>query len=306
MTRNTVWKPSLVALALGAAACGQQSGRDYQGESLFTLRGTVTVPKELAGEDLVPVLTFNLQPPPEGGYSLEIVDVAVEGSFPSNFRLDIYEPPPEVTLHYRDGLPHFAVAHLSAMPRSHPSRLTSVVLREGDLAVERLCTVDESRCFEKKTRCVGEYAEECSVVSTSGDTGLLSAGYSADTAIAYAPEPIEADSAIAFQFNWGDAIPAGYQLFHETNVVVTSDGPPDLEACLAEAAEKANEDYNATHGTNHAAGAPWDSREFPWEYMVQERIRQRELGCLRPSFRRLADPATPLRITLVPLDSESS
>ena len=79
MPRNTVSKLSLAVLALGAAACGQQSGMDYQGEPLFTLRGTVTVPKEFAGADLVPVLTFDLQPPPPGGYSQEIVDVTVEG-----------------------------------------------------------------------------------------------------------------------------------------------------------------------------------------------------------------------------------
>jgi hypothetical protein len=285
---------------------------DYQGEPLFTLRGTVTVPKEFAGDDLVPVLTFTLQRGPAeasyaqgAGYAQEIVDVAVEGSFPSEFRLDIYEPPPESALYFSEGLPNFAVGHVTAMARSHPSRMKFIALTEGGLEVDRYCTFDESRCFERRYRCTSEGPSDCTLVSTSGDPGLKFAGHSMEVTLTYAPEPIEADSAIAFLFGTGEAIPAGYNLFGSEPVQF----PPasEVAACLTEALEKANEDYNAAHGTNHSADESTSSREFPWEFYALERVRMREGGCpMDNGIRRVLDPAnTPLTITLGPLDTEA-
>jgi hypothetical protein len=68
--------------------------------------------------------------PAEGGYLMEILDVGVTGSFPSNFVIDVYDPPPESALFFDEALPRFAVGYVSAMPPSHPSLTT------GDPAVQ--------------------------------------------------------------------------------------------------------------------------------------------------------------------------
>jgi len=304
MTRSTVSKLSLAVLALGAAACGQQSGMDYRGEPLFTLRGTVTVPKEFAGEDLVPVLFFPLEPDPEtGGRFIEVLDVDVTGSFPSNFRIDVFDAPPQPALNFAEDLPKFAVGYLAAMSPSHPSRLKVFEGYPDFVELRRYCTADESTCLEQRWSCPDQDFLNCTLLSTSGDPSLTFAGYALNVIVTYAPEPIAADSALAFLWGTGEAMPAGYHLRRVKHGINQSF--PEIQVCVAHAWRLALDDYNAMHETKHLDAT---SLEVPWDFFALNQARRRDGGCPQPPFTLIDDPAnTFLSIALGaegPLNSE--
>ena len=303
MKRRTISTLLLGVVVLGTApACSSQSSADYQGDPLLKLKATVAVPKEFEGEELVPVLYFPLQPQPAVGVHLmEILDVEIEGSFPSNFTLEVYDPPPESALSYSEGLPKFAVGYISAMSPSHPSLVKSISTSTdaGDPLGYRYCTVDESRCFETSLSCPPDGGlDKCAPVSTTGDPALQFAGYSLNAIITYAPEPIPADSAIAFTWASGEAIPAGYHLRRMVKVEYSSG--PEAQACRDQAWEKAHADYNEIHGTNHSIDVRPGLMERPWRFSELLSIRLREGGCLPDSpVREVPDPANAaLSITL--------
>ena len=96
---------ALATLAL--LGCDSQVDSNYQGESLLRINGSVVIPEQFRDQQLVLALVF----PAISDRQREILandrraimadherilDVAVQGSFPSGFTLDVFDPaPPE-------------------------------------------------------------------------------------------------------------------------------------------------------------------------------------------------------------------
>src|SRR5687768_1001308 len=100
-------RSSLLLAAVVLAGCDRQVDSDYQGEPLLRIRGNVTIPLGLEGGDLVPAIAFNAVSSKRRDQRcgndfpydhVQIVDVGVTGDFPSNFTLDVFDPPPDEAL----------------------------------------------------------------------------------------------------------------------------------------------------------------------------------------------------------------
>lgn len=103
MTRSHFYElaraPTLACAALASAlsGCSAQVDGAYQGEPLATIRGTVTSTRGALASDrpVVAAVLWYLEPSP-GEVEPKFIGerVAVRGSFPASFTLDIYNPPP--------------------------------------------------------------------------------------------------------------------------------------------------------------------------------------------------------------------
>lgn len=71
------------------SACDTQASNEYRGESLLTLQGSVEIMQATVEGPLVPAIAFITE-----GESISILDVAVDGMFPSSFTLNVFDPPP--------------------------------------------------------------------------------------------------------------------------------------------------------------------------------------------------------------------
>jgi len=100
-----------------AAACDGQNGSDYQGETLADIVGTVTSNVETATEMSAALVWNNSALDPD---TKTIEYVAVDGSFPSNFHIEVFTPPPEAVLNdytsLGDGNARIGIAYIAALP----------------------------------------------------------------------------------------------------------------------------------------------------------------------------------------------
>ena len=105
--RNTL---SLLLLPLAIAACDAQADVDYQGESLYSLNGSVNAVAATSGVDYEAVLVWFTDGP--NGDTVSGQSVPVSAGFPSNFELQVFTPPSPEAL----GEANIAVALISALP----------------------------------------------------------------------------------------------------------------------------------------------------------------------------------------------
>jgi hypothetical protein len=118
--RFRVWGMLAFALATG---CDAQVSPRFTGEALLTITGSVQIQQPDHGDLVVPALAFWI--PSKG--EVRIQDVEVQGEFPSDFRLDVYEPPPteayfEAT-RQGSGEPRMAAGYITAVAADHPSTI---------------------------------------------------------------------------------------------------------------------------------------------------------------------------------------
>ncbi|HET6336222.1 MAG TPA: hypothetical protein VFG30_23530, partial [Polyangiales bacterium] len=218
------------------------------------------------------------------GDEKRFVEVGVTGDFPSNFTLDVFDPPPPEAMRQLEDGPAYAVGAVTALPREHPEGLTTAPLdnetfqewadRDRDTCYIELddgagymaksdsacivlhaCTLDGDSCLHRELSCEKDENfvdfHDCEVVGSSGDATLGAAGYSVNYAVMYFDGPIEAGTPAADAYAGGDAISAGYHLYR---VQLTAE--PGLPDCLQSAFMEAAERYNAEHDTE------WDFRHF--------------------------------------------
>ena len=93
----------LLLLATPLAACASQVDSDHQGQALATLQGEVrnTRTKPITGTTEVAVVWANTSGDPDVTYA---DTVPVSGSFPAQFELSIYTPPPASALNEFEGV----------------------------------------------------------------------------------------------------------------------------------------------------------------------------------------------------------
>jgi hypothetical protein len=256
MPRTTLF--AFLAL-LGALStlfgCDRQVDTKYQGESLLTIRGNVVIPSQFEGRELVPALTWEAFSLVDGRYErhTEIMDVEVEGEFPSKFTLLIFNPPPATAI--KDFEPEelpMAKGYITAVYSSHPKaiqeedffcstedpRIENTVYHvtcpyspnapgivspdtADDLSNCIMQSIDLSTCIMQSFDCTvpadfaggSQTLNDCTLLGTEGIESLAFAGYSQNIVIFYFPSPVSADTETAFGYNEGKAIKAGYHLY---------------------------------------------------------------------------------------------
>lgn len=268
---------ALGTFALAVTACDSQFSPSYTGDSLLTIVGRVEITDER--ESLtVPALAFGI---PEDG-SILIQDVAVQGRFPSDFRLDVYQPPPKGSYinvtHQNSGEPRLAVAYITAVEADHPD----VIRVATEASTEAFgCEVDEcdkpcggKGCLrERTTYCIpGQpdvecYVEEsycptfrsddaeCTLVPVGhGDPTLKEnpydrfAGFSQNYMVVFLEEPAKAGTVTAAVLGAKKNVPAGYGLYELR--APTEAEMAEAEACIAEAEVRGAAGFNREWGTN--------------------------------------------------------
>jgi hypothetical protein len=215
------------------------------------------------------------------GSTITIVDVPVRGSFPSDFRIDLFEPPPDATLAYatrqHEGEPRVGFGYITAVTSDHPDMLYSgnsvAVTNYGcqpENRPDNLCMTREVQtcvvpsgitpCYIEKTLCPSEDAspDDC-IMETSGDPALTIsnildyfAGFSQNYQVIYLEDGARAGSATATYFGSQEDIPAGYslykvQIFSNEEALMLPAKCQDHEVVQALAAKM----YNEAHGTDY-------------------------------------------------------
>lgn len=234
--------PSLLALGTLAAGCDAQFSPDYTGESLLTIVGSVEIANGPKGK-LVPALAYMNQSRGE----VSIQEVAVRGQFPSDFRLDVFEPPPEDAFtnltHQKSGEPRMAMSFISAVQEEHEDTLrqaTSTTFThfsceadtcdqpcggKGCLVGRFDYCVDEDPdvpCYSEEMYCptFDSNQEDCELIPVSeGDRALKDspwdsfAGFSQNYLVLFLRERAAPGSVTAAMLGGENGVPRGYGLY---------------------------------------------------------------------------------------------
>jgi hypothetical protein len=277
----------LAALSLlTLPACDSQFSPLYSGESLLTITGNVAIADERRDAFIVPALAFSAAKTGE----VTIREVDVQGKFPSDFRLDVYQPPPPGAFFnatfQRSGEPLIAAGYVTAVTPDHPDTIRSATFRSSThfacepecdkpcggkgclFEREEYCVTDEpdEPCYVEDTYCPTPNSpiEECTVEPVGdGDPSLKEspwrdfAGFSQNYIVLFLKSPAPAGSMTAAILGSAKQVPAGYGLY-------SIRGPTTAESvesarCYAEAEVRGAPDFNAEYGTelpslNFAAG----------------------------------------------------
>ncbi|HKP57979.1 MAG TPA: hypothetical protein VJV78_14700 [Polyangiales bacterium] len=220
---TTLLSAGSMLLAFG---CDAQATQAYRGESLLTLLGTVEIPEPRAGGPLVPALMFQ-----DGSSRFRLVDVGVQGEFPSNFRLDVYEAPPAQVVQQSPfpKEPAGALGYITAVPADHPDsiRFAAVVGTSGTGPCEApgRCVnqstwcADDGDCYQETRTCPkAESPDADCKIDGFGDPELkrppwqMFAGFSQNYLVAYLTDEASADSYMAFALGSRDKLAPGYHL----------------------------------------------------------------------------------------------
>lgn len=272
-------------LPLVLLACSSQAGPDYQGESLMTIHGKVTIENPAAPSSLVPVLTFPSYVTDDGGLlpTFSVMDVDVRGDFPSNFTLDVFQPPPEEARS-----PWLSFGFIAAMPPDHPKKLVQV--RKYDELIKSGCLggddgglvggkcereymrcepsnapqiVDETtgHCYHDVYSCDPEFTH-CVHDHGYGDPNYAKglwqnfAGLSRNYMVLYVAMATPTTGAgvnsgvllYEWALNGGKPLEPGYHLLRLGTL--SGDEAGSNAACLAAAKAEATARYNDAHGTS--------------------------------------------------------
>lgn len=274
-----------------AGACGPQASEDYNGEPLLRMRGQVSAGALTLTQSIEPALCFTqtvpgtlnvsalppqLQADFEGiGFGASrtrahIMDVEVAGTFPAEFSVNVYTPPPSAAIKpLFAGEPPSAWGYVCAVQAEHTAlaetvsgtQLWSCETNDGPCRLTNIVMTDSgSRFYAERFECPSlDTKDESCEVNRSGEVALLTetGGFEHVVALVMDPElvylaaPAPPGSYTAFTLGAPDGLPAGY---HLRKRAPSSDDPQkDLDYGLAQLAaqEKALVETNAIHGTSY-------------------------------------------------------
>lgn len=263
---------------LALAGCDSQFSPAYTGESLLTITGSVEIAQERREDLIIPALAFST---PEQG-TVTIREVDVRGEFPSNFRLDVYQPPPRSTYfnatYQKSGEPRMAAGYVTAVSPDHEDTIRTATAQttyaygcepaecgkpcggKGCLYQRNeYCVEDDPTepCYVENTYCptFESPIEECTIEAVGdGDPSLKEspwrdfAGFSQNYVVVFLEKPARAGSVTAAILGSKKAVPPGYGLY---SIRELTDAERQVrDACVAEAEVRAAPGFNAEFGTD--------------------------------------------------------
>ena len=271
-----------LAIALTCVAgvgCDAQFSPEYLGDPLLTVSGSVEISNGRTEGQLIPALAFTNQ----SDGLVDIVEVGVHGEFPSDFRLDVYERPPEGAFFaagHQRGEPRIALGYITAVSSDHPDRIrfatsqhvmasagcldegcTKTCESEGiecRVLTNEWCQSDGTTCYQEVMFCptLEAWAPDCRIEGT-GDPAIKDepfrhfAGFSSNYVVAYLEARAPAGSWTAALLGSREAVPAGYGLYAYRGF--DNGEQQDGAECEERAAGLAARKYNADHGTHYAS-----------------------------------------------------
>lgn len=263
-------------LACAAVGCDDQVSPFYRGESLFTLSGNVEITGQHAQGELVPALAFMGSDKAQ----VQILEVDVQGSFPSDFRLDVYDPPPAEGFATLDGGERIAFGYVTAVPKQHKSVIelpdessitigaTCTACDQPSQSTESWCTHGENpRCYTEHRVCpAGDLDSPDCQITSEGDVSLKEpwrnfAGFSQNYVIIYLEQAAKAGTWLSEVIGGGVTLTRGYHLLHLLPPP-TREAYDQREACVGQADTMVATAYNAEHGTNFTPSEVEGNCEF--------------------------------------------
>lgn len=297
-----------VAFATVLSACGGGAGDNEPVEALetgplLTVHGMVAASQRPVSNQLVPALMFTPYVT-NWGFTEYIVSGEMEGTFPSDFTLNVYDRlPSEALTTLTRGEPAIAIGGFTAVAPDHPRWLEWSADGSGHAVV---CS-DQGECVVPGRACPDASADSClGTIAASkpwGDHGIAGAFM-----VLYLAEPALAGSVYSQFFAQGEEIPAGYSVIrHESVFDTLSESEQNTYfQCLSRATANALDRFNMDHGTNYAdhsmiadGGRQRDTQLLAdWDgMMIATTVSE---GCVLPGAQRLVhDLNDPLRLVLV-------
>jgi hypothetical protein len=263
-----------VSLAIGA--CDPQASPEFRGLSLLTVHGSVTIAEGHTQGELVPALAFANQDTGE----IEIVDVEVQGEFPSDFRLDVFEPPSGGALRrltdFGPHEPRLALGYITAVTRDHPGSFFYATNESSEIRASgcdgcelecdpvRGCATTQQWCSDEAgTHCYSETTicpapdsppEQCRI-EADGDPTLKEpawrffSGFSQNYAVAYLADPAADGCGTAAILGADEGLKAGYHLLGVREFSGAAEA--EAEACASRADQLGIDRYNRAHDTHY-------------------------------------------------------
>jgi hypothetical protein len=266
-----------LSLSLASGGCDDQVEPGYYGESLLTVTGSVEIANRRTRGPLSPALGFRDQV----HSTITLVDLPVHGTFPSDFRIELYEPPPEETLYHptrqEEGEPLASIGYITAVTSDHPDKLytgNSLSTIGHDCQDEgrpdNLClsftheicvepNLDNVPCYVEKHYCPLDNPKPdptlCTIEASgnaelkSGDVLRQFAGLSQNYQVVYLAGEAPPGSATAALLEAEAGVPAGYGLYEVTEGIPGEEAERCDEA--GEVSEVALRLYNEANGTHY-------------------------------------------------------
>jgi len=262
------WSLALIGLWMG---CDAQAGEPYRGEPLLTMWGSVELALEVENEDaLVPTLAFR-----GDNDTLYLAEADVEGAFPAEFTLNVYEPPPEGALvslgDYHEPRPRLALGYIAAVRPETPDVFQFTTGSSSsnecwwDVAtqlqaceeIHRWCNRDETACYTEVVFCPDSigHPDDCTV-EVEGDPmlklGLYEsfAGLSENYIVVWLDEPAAPYSYIAYALGEREeGLAQGYHLFSVTDA--SEEQKEAEEVCMAQVRALSTDRTNQRFGTSY-------------------------------------------------------
>jgi hypothetical protein len=301
---------SAVAVAMALSACGAAEGPEAQASGpLLTLRAMVASSQRPISKQLVPALMFTPYVT-NWGFTEFIVSGDMDGTFPSDFTLRVYDQlPAEALTTLTRGEPAIAIGGITAVAPEHPRWLEW----SGDGSGHAVVCSDGGDCVVPSRACADASSDSClGTIASSKDWG--DHGIAGTFMVLYLAEPALAGGVYSQFFAQGEEIPAGYSVVRHQSVF-DSLGEGEQSTyfeCLRRATANALDRFNVDHGTSYAdhnliadGGRERDTQLLAdWDgMMIATTVSE---GCVLPGAQQLVHDLTdPLRLVLVDWSSSS-
>ena len=244
-------------LAVAASACDAQTTPEYPGSKLLTIHGTIA--GELTDEEIVPALAFTDQNLIT--QTTYLVDLDVEGEFPTRFSARVYDAPPAGAMFPSTAAfgPAGASASIVAVRAGHPAKIVDRFRSEsescGATCVRELTVYgDDSQTvlYHERTVCDASWANCETTATGDASAGVRLAevfrGVVSNYRVIYLATGLSISTPSLALAAYGP-LSAGYHLIHQRDA--TEAEMAALAQCENDAGAKALADFNAQHGTSY-------------------------------------------------------
>lgn len=259
-----------IALSGALSACEPQASPEFPGQSLLTIQGSVRIADDRTSGKLTPALAFKNNT--DG--LIQILDVDVEGKFPSDFRLDVYSHPSDDALvqheDFGDDEPRVAMGHITAVTDNHPGTFEffpAPYVGHGPSRCDangtcrwtiKTCSDEtETRCYTQTFTCPsGAEESECDVEG-EGDSSLVAspwrffAGFSNNYIVVYLKDAARSGSGTAAIYGSPHGMRTGYHLLKAREP--SEDLQQQYLDCTERSEARAIELYNEEYDTEYTS-----------------------------------------------------
>jgi len=246
--------------AVAASACDAQTTPDYPGSNLLTIHGTIA--GDVPDTEIVPALAFtdeNLVT-----QTTYLVDLDVEGEFPTRFAAHVYDAPPAGALYSPPAVfgPAGASAAIVAVRAGHPASIVDRFRSESESCGGATCVREktvygddgQTVLYFERTVCDANWANCQTTTTGDASAGVTLAdvlyGIVSNYRLIYLAKDVSKSTPTVAAAAYGP-MSAGYHLVSQRDA--TEAEIAEMQRCEGDATAQALADFNAQHGTSYTA-----------------------------------------------------